>query len=123
VLVAGPVVSTFGVALILASPRTGGLYAATLGFFLIGFGPMLWLIVQTSIRQLVTPPALMGRVTATIQVAIYGVRPIGALAAGFVGDRYGLGVALMLPVAGFALSFFVAALSPLARMRALPASV
>jgi predicted MFS family arabinose efflux permease len=122
VLVAGPVVSTFGVALILASPRTGGLYAATLGFFLIGFGPMLWLIVQTSIRQLVTPPALMGRVTATIQVAIYGVRPIGALAAGFVGDQYGLVAALLLAVAGFALSFAVAALSPLARMRTLPAS-
>ena len=122
VLVAGPVISTFGVALILASPQAGGLSFATSGFFLIGFGPMLWLIVQTSIRLLVTPPALMGRVTATIQVAIYGVRPLGALAAGFVGERHGLGAALILPVIGFALSFAVAALSPLARMRTLPAA-
>jgi hypothetical protein len=35
---------------------------------------MLWLICQITVRQLVTPAPLMGRVNATVQTAIYGVR-------------------------------------------------
>ena len=77
--------------------------------------------MQTSVRQLVTPPALMGRVTATIQVAIYGIRPAGALAGGLAGQYAGFEAALALVAAAFAASALVALASPLARMRALPA--
>lgn len=119
VLVAGPLLSIGGVVLITTGPLTLGLPTVAFGFMLIGFGPMLWLIMQTTIRQLTTPPDLMGRVTATIQVAIYGVRPIGALAAGMIGDRFGLEVALLLPAIGFGLSFLVAAFSVLARLSSL----
>lgn len=119
ILIAGPLLSAIGVVLIVTAPQTLGLVAAALGFMLIGFGPMLWLIMQTTIRQLVTPPDLMGRVTATIQVAIYGVRPLGALAAGLVGSMYGLGTAMLLPVLGFGLSFLVAGCSALARLPSL----
>jgi predicted MFS family arabinose efflux permease len=121
VLVFGPLSSAFGALLLVASPGLGGLGHAALGFGLIGFGPMLWLVMQTSVRQLVTPPALMGRVTATIQVAIYGVRPIGALAGGLAGQSAGLDAAIGLAAAAFAASALVALASPLARMRALPA--
>ena len=52
-------------------------------FFGLGFGPSMWLIAQNSVRQLVTPPALLGRVNAVIQTAIYGA-PLGALIGGAV---------------------------------------
>jgi hypothetical protein len=81
---------------------------------------MLWLICQITVRQLVTPAPLMGRVNATMQTAIYGVRPLGALAGGFVAAQAGLHAALLLIAAAFALSTLVIVLSPLARLRVLP---
>lgn len=42
-------------------------------FLLLGFGPSMWLIAQNSVRQLVTPPVLLGRVNAMIQTAISGM--------------------------------------------------
>lgn len=121
VLVFGPLSSALGALLMAMAPATGGLAQAATAFFLIGFGPMLWLVMQTSVRQLVTPPALMGRVTATIQVAIYGVRPIGALAGGLTGQLAGLDAALVLVAAAFAASALVSLASPLARLRSMPA--
>jgi predicted MFS family arabinose efflux permease len=123
VLMFGPLSSTCGAFLMLASPHAGGIAAATLAFGLIGFGPMLWLVMQTSVRQLVTPPGLMGRVTATIQVAIYGVRPLGALAGGLVGQVFGLDAAMMLVAAAFTASALVSLASPLAGLRSMPKAV
>ena len=81
---------------------------------------MLWLICQTTVRQLVTPAPMLGRVNATVQTAIYGVRPLGALAGGIVAAQAGLPAALLLIAASFVLSTLVIVLSPLARLRALP---
>lgn len=120
VLLFGPVSSALGAVLMALSPSFGGLATAALAFGLIGFGPMLWLVMQTSVRQMVTPPALMGRVTATIQVAIYGVRPLGALAGGGVAAIFGLEAALGLVAAAFTASALVSLASPLARLAAMP---
>lgn len=119
-LIFGPAVSVIAAMLFLAAPSAIGFTLAAVGYFLVGFGPMLWLICQTTVRQLVTPSALMGRVNATVQTAIYGVRPLGALAGGFVAAQAGLHAALLMIAAAFALSTLVIILSPLARMRALP---
>jgi predicted MFS family arabinose efflux permease len=120
VLIAGPGLATVAALLLLGAPHGGGFAAGTLAFFLLGFGPMLWFICQTSIRQLVTPSQLLGRVAATIQVAIYGVRPLGALAGGWAASLVSLEAALALVVAGFALSLAVPLLSALGRLRDLP---
>ena len=77
-------------------------------------------ISEDAVRQLVTPPGLMGRVTATIQVTVYGIRPLGALAGGFVGQVFGLDAAMMLVATAFALSALVSVASPLASLKVLP---
>jgi predicted MFS family arabinose efflux permease len=123
ILVAGPALSMAAPALLFFAVRGGGLPAAAAAFFFVGFGPMLWLICQTSIRQLVTPPDLIGRVAATIQVAIYGVRPLGAFAGGWVGALFGLDAALVLVLAAFGLSLAVPLVSALGRLRAMPENV
>jgi predicted MFS family arabinose efflux permease len=120
ILIFGPAVSVIAAGLFLAAPSGNGFAYAAAGHFLMGFGPMLWLICQITVRQLVTPAPLMGRVNATMQTAIYGVRPLGALAGGFVAAQAGLHAALLLIAAAFALSTLVIVLSPLARLRALP---
>lgn len=121
VLVAGPALSALAPLLLAFAANGGGLPAAFLAFLLVGFGPMLWLVCQTSIRQLVTPPELIGRVAATIQVAIYGVRPLGAFAGGAVAALYGLDAAMILVLAAFSLSLAVPLSSALGRLRAMPA--
>jgi len=120
VLLFGPISSALGALILAVSPEAGGLAAAGLASALIGFGPMLWLVMQTSVRQIVTPPALMGRVTATIQVAIYGVRPLGALAGGTVAQVFGMEAAIGLVAAAFAASALVSVASPLARLATMP---
>jgi predicted MFS family arabinose efflux permease len=121
-LIFGPAVSVLAAALFLAAPTGNGFLLSAAGFFLVGFGPMLWLICQTTVRQLVTPTPLMGRVNATVQTAIYGVRPLGALAGGFVAAQAGLQAALILIAVSFVLSTLVIVLSPLGRMRVMPAA-
>src|SRR4029077_14560295 len=117
-LIFGPAVSVIAAALFLLAPTAGssghGFAGAAAGHFLVGFGPMLWLICQTTVRQLVTPAPLLGRVNATVQTAIYGVRPLGALAGGIVAAQAGLQAALLLIAVSFVLSTLVIVLSPLA---------
>lgn len=117
VLVAGPLLSLAAPLLLLG----GG--SPLLAQFSVGFGPMLWLVAQTSIRQALTPAALQGRVAATMQVALFGVRPLGAVAGGFLAGAYGPQAAIWLVAAGFGASLVVALGSPLARLRAMPARV
>ena len=120
-LIFGPAVSVVAACLFLAAPSGNGFALTAAGYFLMGFGPMLWLICQTTVRQLVTPSPLMGRVNATVQTAIYGVRPLVALAGGLVAAQAGMHAALMLIAVAFALSTLAIVLSPLARLRVLPA--
>ena len=51
---------------------------AALSYFLLGVGPILWVISTTTLRQSVTPPRLLGRVSA-INIVSYGARPLGEL--------------------------------------------
>lgn len=88
--------------------------------WLVGFGPMLWQVTQTTLRQAVTPAALLGRVGAVMQVAVFGVRPLGALAGGALAAWDGAEAGLLLTLAGFALSVLLVMRAPLRGLRAFP---
>jgi len=124
-LVFGPAVSVAAILLVAAAPALAArgvpaLAAVAAAQVLFGFGPMLWQISQTSLRQRVTPPALLGRVGATLQTAVFGARPLGALAGGAVATTFGLEATLAAAAIGFAVSLWAVAASPLARLRGLP---
>jgi hypothetical protein len=74
---------------------------AALGFFLIGAGPVLWVISSTTLRQVVTPAAMLGRVSALITTATVGARPLGSAAAA----AYGPNACIVLAAAGFGCSW------------------
>jgi hypothetical protein len=80
-------------------------------FFLIGVGPILWTIGTTTLRQMVTPSLLLGRVSA-INIATYGSRPLGAAIGAVVGGLYGAETGLVVAAAGFLLQAVVILLSP-----------
>jgi predicted MFS family arabinose efflux permease len=84
---------------------------AGLSFFLLGVGPILWVISTTTLRQSVTPPRLLGRVSA-INIMSYGARPLGAALGALVGGLYGAEVCLYLAVAIFGAQALVILMSP-----------
>jgi predicted MFS family arabinose efflux permease len=86
-------------------------WLAALSFFLLGVGPILWVISTTTLRQSVTPPSLLGRVSA-INIMSYGARPLGSLLAAVVGGFYGAEVCLYLAAAIFAVQALVILTSP-----------
>lgn len=116
-LVFGPGSSAVAVAgLLLISPESSEVWLY-ICFFCLSFGPAMWQVVQNSVRQLVAPPGLLGRVNAVIQTAIYGVRPLGAVIGGLVANSQGLGFALVLAISGFFASFCVALFSDMRTVR------
>jgi predicted MFS family arabinose efflux permease len=86
-------------------------WLAALSFFLLGVGPILWVISTTTLRQSVTPPRLLGRVSA-INIMSYGARPVGALIGAVIGGLYGAEACLYLAVAIFGVQALVILISP-----------
>ena len=84
---------------------------AGLSFFLLGVGPILWVISTTTLRQTVTPPDLLGRVSA-INIMSYGARPIGAGLGALIGGLLGVEICLCLAAAGFLAQAWVILVSP-----------
>lgn len=96
---------------------------AGMSFFLLGVGPIIWVISTTTLRQTVTPPRLLGRISA-INVVAYASRPlgasIGAIAGGFFGAKFCLGLAAV----AFFTQAIVILLSPIPQLieRPVPAT-
>ena len=84
---------------------------AGLSFFLLGVGPILWVISTTTLRQSVTPPSLLGRVSA-INIMSYGARPLGSALGAIVGGLYSAEACLYLAAIIFAAQALVILLSP-----------
>jgi predicted MFS family arabinose efflux permease len=102
---------------VLPSPLLAGA-----SFFLLGAGPILWVISTTTLRQSVTPPPLLGRVSA-INIMSYGARPLGSALGAVVGGLYGAEVCLYLAVAIFGAQALVIWRSPAVALTRQPAMV
>ncbi len=89
-------------------------------FFVLGVGPIVWVVSTTTLRQTVTPTELLGRVSA-INSAAYGARPIGAGLGALIGGVFGAETCLVFAAAVFALQAAIIALSPLRALRRPPA--
>lgn len=92
-------------------------------FFLIGMGPIVWTISSSTLRQVVTPNAMLGRVSALIATATYGARPIGAGIGAVVGSSISLPACLIVASIGFAVQAIVITRSATARLSIMPEAV
>ncbi|MGV2985552.1 MFS transporter [Microbacterium sp. AGC85] len=90
-------------------------------FFLFGLGPVLWTISTTSLRQAVTPAAMIGRVSSLVVVSTYGARPIGAGLGVVIAATVGMSWCIAAAVFVFALQLLVVLASALPSLRELPA--
>jgi len=111
VIALGPVTGLVAAAVLALTTLMPSPALAGLGFFLLGAGPILWVISTTTLRQSVTPASLLGRVSA-INIMSYGARPVGAGLGALIGGFYGAETCLYLAVAIFGAQALVILMSP-----------
>lgn len=96
-------------------------WLAGLSYFSFGAGPIIWTITSTTLRQTVTPRAMIGRVTSINIVVSTGARPLGAALGGLVGASYPVSVSLWCVVLGFGLQALIISASQVRTLKRLPA--
>lgn len=99
----GPVAGMLAATCLAATLLWPRAWLAGLCFFLLGAGPMVWTITTTTLRQSLTPNALLGRVSAVFLTANAGARPAGAALGGLIGAGWGEAACLLAALAGFCL--------------------
>ena len=107
----GPVTGFVAAAVMALTTLVASPVLAGVSFFLLGAGPILWVISTTTLRQSVTPPSLLGRVSA-INIMSYGARPVGSALGALVGGLYGAETCLYLAAAIFGAQALVILMSP-----------
>lgn len=100
VIALGPVAGFAAALVMLLTVWTPSVYLAVSSFFLLGAGPVIWVISTATLRQTVTPQDLLGRATAINSLA-YGSRPVGAAIGALVGALYGAETCLVVAAIGF----------------------
>jgi predicted MFS family arabinose efflux permease len=111
VIALGPVTGFAAGAMMALTTLVPSPWLAGLSFFLLGAGPILWVISTTTLRQSVTPPQLLGRVSA-INIMSYGARPLGSALGAIAGGIYGAETCLYLAAAIFGAQALVILMSP-----------
>lgn len=85
-----------------------------------GVTTVVYNVTQVSLRQLLGPERLLGRMDATARFAAWGTIPIGALAGGILGSTIRLRPTLWVAVGGSVVAVLPVFFSPLRTMRHLP---
>lgn len=118
----GPVTGLVAAVIMAATTIVPSAWLAGLSFFLLGAGPILWVISTTTLRQSVTPAQLLGRVSA-INILSYGARPLGSALGAIVGGLSGAETCLYLATLIFAIQALVILMSPAVALTRQPAMV
>jgi predicted MFS family arabinose efflux permease len=114
--------SALGTMVLLFAPhdRSGAMAFLVVSQFLGDLFGVIPLILATSLRQVLVPQNLLGRVGATFR-AVYGTTVVtGALLGGVLGQAFGMRRVLLYAIAGLMIGPALGALSPLGRVREMP---
>jgi len=117
----GPALSVLAALVMVATLVVPSGALAALALFLFGAGPAVWTITSTTLRQTITPLALLGRVSSIFLAVNAGARPIGAALGGLVGAVWGEPACLLLALFGFVVQAWLIFGSPLRALQRLPA--
>jgi MFS family permease len=90
------------------------------GWFGLSWGVVVYNVVQVSFRQRLCPPALLGRMNASVRFIVFGTMPLGSLLGGVLGSWLGVLPTLWIAAAGGFLACLPVALSPLRTTDDLP---
>jgi predicted MFS family arabinose efflux permease len=115
----GSVTMAAGVLLVGIAPAGMGLGLAVAGagYLVFVFGIPIFNVAAVTIRQAVTPAALLGRVNATMRFLIWGAIPLGSLIGGAVAEALGSRAVVVLAGAALLIPTVLLALSPIRGLR------
>jgi predicted MFS family arabinose efflux permease len=116
----GPAVSVLAIGAMVATLAVPSGVLAGVSFFLFGAGPIVWTISTTTLRQAITPGAMLGRVGSVFLTVNAGARPVGAGVGAIVGGLWGAPACLWLALAGFVLQAVIILFSSMNGLRRLP---
>src|SRR6185437_7860526 len=106
VLVIGPSCGLLASLVMVATLVAPSFWLATASFFLLGAGPILWVVGSTTLRQAITPARMIGRVSALI----------GAV----MSARWNVDACLVAAAAAFLVQALIIFMSPAARLSVIP---
>lgn len=89
-------------------------------FFLMYFGMGMTNVVVLTLRQIVTPERMLGRMNAAMRMLMFGLAALGGPFGGLIGSLTSLRIALWVSAIGAALILVPLILSPVARLRQMP---
>ena len=114
--------SALGTMILLLSPATpvGAMTGLMVSQFLGDAFGVVPLILASSLRQIILPQTLLGRVGATFRAVSGAAVVIGALTGGALGQAIGLRATLLIAIAGLLIGPALGALSPLWRVKDMP---
>ncbi|MEO7269709.1 MAG: MFS transporter [Knoellia sp.] len=81
--------------------------------FIAGFGVMLLDVPLNALQTAVTPDAVRSRVSGAFTTVNYGIRPVGAVLGGFLGEWFGIGPTMVVAAIGGTLSILWLVGSPI----------
>ena len=91
------VLAMLGAVLLVAIPAaTTNAWAVGAGFALGGVGAAVWNVVTLTLRQRITPDALLGRLNSCYRLVAWGTMPLGAAVGGLCGELFGLRAVFMI---------------------------
>ncbi|MGW6915303.1 MFS transporter [Kitasatospora sp. NPDC054939] len=105
-----------------AGPRPLMLAMFVLSFFTTYLGLGVAGVIIVSLRQVLTPQSMMGRMTAAFRTLLFGGGALGGLSAGLLAGRLGAHGALTVAAVASAAVVVGLAVSPVSRLRTLPSA-
>ena len=97
-----------------------GLTLVAVGIFATSVASVVYNTAQVSYRQSICPPALLGRMNASVRFVVWGTLPLGALFGGVMGSWIGIRPTLLIGALGEWAACLWVIFSPLFHMRDLP---
>lgn len=118
VYLVGELVSVCGPVLVAAATGSVAMAATmcTVGFFLRHSGSALGNAASMTLRQIATPPEMLGRMTAGLRAIMWGPQTVGALAAGLIGGLVGVRAGLWVAAVGTLISVLPIVFSRIPRL-------
>ncbi len=99
-LFSAPAYALMPLAAVLAARGVPLIVPLVAGGVLFSFGVVVYNVAQVSFRQRLCPPALLGRMNASIRFLVWGPMPLGGLLGGWLGTHLGVTPTLWVAAAG-----------------------
>jgi len=114
------VASNFGMLIVLLASGSLAVLVIGAAYFVGSIGVPIYNINQVSLRQIITPNRLQGRMNATMRTIVWGTIPVGSLLGGVLSSTVGIVPTLVIGCFVSGGAFFWIVLGPIVRLKKQP---